>query len=88
MAKTSAKTRMLTALRSTTGRNTFTVAQARSRFGIKNVAQRIHDLRREGHTIATVEKTDSKGNNSYFYRMVVEKGTKSAKAASSKKKAS
>ena len=36
--KLSAKNRMLETLKKTSGYNTFTVAQAQKRFGVKNVA--------------------------------------------------
>jgi hypothetical protein len=67
--KLSAKQRMINALQKTTGYNTFTVSQARSRFGVSNVAARIDELRNEGHCIYTNQKTLSDGRKISFYRL-------------------
>jgi len=69
MTKLSAKQKMLTALAKSDGFNTFTVASARHRFGIKNVAARIHELREEGYPIYTNRKTLSDGRKISFYRL-------------------
>jgi hypothetical protein len=50
MTKVSAKQKMLNTLNKG---NKLSVAQARARYGIKNVAARIYDLRKEGHNITT-----------------------------------
>jgi hypothetical protein len=60
--------KILTALKSETS-NTFTTKQARSRFGIKNVAARIFDLRQEGHCIYTNTKKLSDGTKTTEYRL-------------------
>ena len=67
--KLSAKQRMINTLKKTTGYNTFTVSQARSRFGVSNVAARIEELRKEGHCIYTNQKTLSDGRKISFYRL-------------------
>jgi hypothetical protein len=64
--KISAKDRMLTALKSG---NTFTVNQARRRFGVKNVSQRIQELREEGWPIYTNVKSRFDGSRYNSYRM-------------------
>jgi predicted transcriptional regulator len=46
-----------------------TVAQARARFGIQNVAARIDELRQEGHVIYTNTKTRGDGSKVASYRM-------------------
>jgi hypothetical protein len=68
MSNTSAKTRILNALKQTGGYNTFTVKSAQNRFGIKNVSARIEELRQEGHCIYTnTKKVNGKKIN--FYRL-------------------
>ena len=67
--KISAKQRMLNTLRKTEGYNTFTVAQARSRFGVQNVAQRIEELRQEGNVIYTNTRKLQDGRKISFYRL-------------------
>jgi len=62
----SAKQKMLAVLK---GNGTFTTKQARSRFGIKNVAARIHDLRTEGYCIYSNEKTLANGDKTTVYRL-------------------
>jgi len=66
MSNLNAKEKMLSALKSN---ETFTVRQARSRFGIKNVAARIYDLRQEGYCIYSNEKTLSTGKKATVYRL-------------------
>ena len=69
MKKMSAKQRMLNTLTKADGYNTFSVAQARSRFGISNVGARIEELRAEGHCIYTNKKKLSNGKTITFYRL-------------------
>ena len=64
--KISAKDRMLTALK---GGTSFTVNQARRRFGVKNVSQRIQELREEGWPIYTNVKSRFDGSRYNSYRM-------------------
>jgi hypothetical protein len=49
--------------------NTFTVAQARARFGIENVSARINELRKDGFSIYTNTKLLEDGRRIYFYRL-------------------
>ena len=67
--KLSAKNRMLETLKKTSGYNTFTVAQAQKRFGVKNVSARIEELRKEGHCIYTNTKQLKDGRKITFYRL-------------------
>lgn len=67
--KLSAKEKMLNALTKSKGYNTFTVAQARARFGVKNVAARINELREEGYAIYTNTRKLSDGRTVSFYRL-------------------
>ena len=60
---------MLNALSKTEGYNTFTVEQARRRFGITNVSARIDELRQEGHVIYTNTKYNANGVKVASYRM-------------------
>jgi len=69
MSQLSAKEKMLNALRKTDGYNTFTVAQAQRRFGIKNVSARIEELRKEGHCIYTNSRVLADGRKINFYRL-------------------
>jgi hypothetical protein len=69
MKKISAKQRMLETLTKTTGYNTFSTAQARSRFGIKNVAARIAELRQEGYPIYTNVRNRGNGTKVSIYRL-------------------
>jgi hypothetical protein len=69
MKKVSAKQRMLETLTKTTGYNTFSTAQARSRFGIKNVAARIAELRKEGYAIYTNLRNRGNGTKVAVYRL-------------------
>jgi biotin operon repressor len=58
----STKEKMLKVLQSTRG-VAFTTRQARRRFGISGVAQRIHDLRNDGYDIRTY--TNDRGVTGY-----------------------
>jgi hypothetical protein len=69
MTKLSAKQRMLNALSKSEGYNTFTVEQARRRFGISNVSARIDELRQEGHVIYTNTKYNADGVKVASYRL-------------------
>jgi hypothetical protein len=69
MKKLSAKQRMLQTLTKTSGYNTFSVAQARVRFGVKNVAARISELRKEGYAIYTNVRTRGDGTKVSVYRL-------------------
>ncbi|MEN9921569.1 MAG: Helix-turn-helix domain [Candidatus Parcubacteria bacterium] len=69
MKKVSAKQRMLETLTKSNGYNTFSVAQARARFGITNVAARIAELRQEGYSIYTNLKTRGDGSKVAVYRL-------------------
>ena len=69
MTKLSAKQRMLNALSKPEGYNTFTVEQARRRFGIQNVSARIDELRQEGHVIYTNTKKNADGVKVAYYKM-------------------
>lgn len=72
--KKSAKLRILEALKRNSASNTFSVAQARARFGIQNVAARISELRQEGYAIYTNLRTRKDGTKVAVYRL----GTPSA----------
>jgi hypothetical protein len=67
--KLSAKQKMLNVLSKKDGYNTFTVAQARHRFGITNVAARIAELREDGHPIYTNTRKLEDGRKISFYRL-------------------
>jgi hypothetical protein len=69
MTKLSAKQKMLNFLSKSEGYNTLSVAQARARFGIQNVAARIDELRQEGNVIYTNTKTRGDGSKVAVYRM-------------------
>jgi hypothetical protein len=69
MKHVSAKLRMLSFLHKTTGYNTFSVAQARRRFGIQNVSATIAKLRQEGYAIYTNAKRMSNGTKGFEYRL-------------------
>jgi predicted transcriptional regulator len=69
MTKLSAKQRILNYLSKSQGYNTLSVAQARARFGIQNVAARIEELRQEGHCIYTNTKRRGDGSKVSVYRM-------------------
>jgi predicted transcriptional regulator len=67
--KQSAKQRILSYLSKKEGYNTLSVAQARARFGIQNVAARIDELRQEGHCIYTNTKRRGDGTKVSVYRL-------------------
>ena len=67
--KQSAKTRILNYLSKSEGYNTLSVAQARARFGIQNVAARIDELRQDGHCIYTNTKRRADGSKVSVYRL-------------------
>lgn len=67
--KLNAKQRLLNFLSKKDGYNTFSVAQARARFGIKNVAARIAELRSEGYAIYTNMKSRNDGTKVSVYRL-------------------
>ena len=69
MTKLSAKQRMLNALSKPEGYNTFTVEQARRRFGVQNISARIDELRQEGHVIYTNTKYNADGVKVASYRL-------------------
>jgi hypothetical protein len=52
----STKERMLKALRANRNRIAFTTRQARRRFGVSGISQRINDLRNDGYKIVTITK--------------------------------
>jgi hypothetical protein len=82
MATVSAKTRMLNALKSNSSYNSFSVAQGRNRFGVKNITARIAELRKDGHDIYTNVKRRADGTKVRVYRLGAP--TKGMKAASRK----
>ena len=67
--KLTAKQRLLNFLTKKDGYNTLSVAQARARFGITNVAARIHELRQEGYSIYTNMKVRGDGSKVAVYRL-------------------
>lgn len=67
--KISAKQRLLNFLSKKEGYNTLSVAQARARFGIQNVAARIAELRQEGYAIYTNTKSRGDGTKVAVYRL-------------------
>lgn len=67
--KMTAKQRLLSFLSKKDGYNTLSVAQARARFGIKNVAARIAELRNEGYAIYTNMKSRADGSKVAIYRL-------------------
>lgn len=69
MSNVSAKSRILTVLSQSTGYNTFSVAQARRRFGIQNVSAVIAKLRAEGYAIYTNTKHREDGSQVKVYRL-------------------
>ena len=69
MTKLSAKQRILNYLSKNEGYNTLSVAQARTRFRIQNVAARIDELRQEGHCIYTNTKRRGDGSKVSVYRI-------------------
>jgi Helix-turn-helix domain len=69
MKKLSAKQKLLNFLSKKSGYNSLSVAQARARFGIVNVAARIEELRKEGHCIYTNTKVRGDGSKVSVYRI-------------------
>jgi hypothetical protein len=69
MNKMNVKQKMLQTLTKKTGYNTFSVAQGRVRFGVKNIAARIAELRTEGYSIYTNMKTRKDGSKVAVYRL-------------------
>jgi biotin operon repressor len=65
----SVKQKILSFLSKDDGYNTLTVAQARARFGITNVAARIDELRKDGYSIYTNTKSLEDGRKVTFYRL-------------------
>lgn len=80
MKKLSTKQKMLKALTKKEGYNTFSVAQAVVRFGVKakTVTARISELRKEGYAIYTNLRTRKDGSKVSIYRLG--KPSKSLKA--------
>lgn len=64
----SAKERMLEVLTGNGAYNTFSVAQGRRRFGVTNIAARIHELRQDGHPIYTNVRSREDGSKVKVYR--------------------
>jgi hypothetical protein len=64
-----AKDRMLSVLTKESGRNTFTVIQARQWFGISNVSARIAELRQDGYHIVTKTKISREGKRINYYSL-------------------
>ena len=73
MAKTNAKTRLLTYL---SNGNTLSVAQARSRFKIANPTARIADLRADGVNIVTEMREGRDGIERAIYKLVPARRTR------------
>lgn len=69
MKKETAKQKMLKTLTKTSGYNTFSTAQARARFGVKNVSARIAELRKEGYAIYTNIRNRANGTKVAVYRL-------------------
>ena len=69
MTTLSAKQKMLNYLNKTEGYNTFSVAQGRRLFGVKNISARIDELRQEGHCIYTNTVKRSDGTKVKAYRI-------------------
>lgn len=68
-ATVAVKDRMLAFLQKTEGYNTFSVAQARRRFGVENVSARISELRQEGYPIYTNIVRTKDGEKVAMYRL-------------------
>lgn len=69
MKKLTTKQKMLNYLSKTEGYNTFTVADGRRLFGVKNVAARIQELRAEGYAIYSNTKTLKDGRKITYYKL-------------------
>lgn len=82
MTRNSAKSRMLKTLKSNSAYNTFSVAQGRNRFGVKNISARISELRADGHVIYTNTRRRNDGSKVKVYRLG--KPTKAMRAAARK----
>lgn len=67
--KLSAKQKMLNFLKKTEGYNSFSVAQGRRLFGVKNVSARIDELRQEGYCIYTNTAKRADGSKVSVYRL-------------------
>jgi hypothetical protein len=67
--KMSVKEKILAYLSKPFGWNTLSVAQAQARFGIVNVAARIHELREDGFPIYTNRRTRGDGSAVAVYRL-------------------
>ena len=67
--KLSAKQRFLNFLMKKSGYNTFSTAQARARFGVKNISARIAELRQEGYPIYTNTRNRADGSKVSVYRL-------------------
>ena len=69
MKKIAAKERMLNTLMNNIGSKAFSVKTARNKFGIKNVAARIYELRMEGFNIETKTKVKKNGKVDTYYSL-------------------
>lgn len=69
MIKLSAKEKILNYLTKDSDYNTLSVAQARARFGIKNVAARVHELRKDGYPIYSNVRARGDGSKVNIYRI-------------------
>lgn len=67
--KSSAKSRILAFLQKSEGYNTFSVAQARNYFGIRNVRAAVNALRNEGHAIYLNTRKRADGSTVKVYRL-------------------
>jgi len=67
--KLNAKQRLLNFLSKKDGYNTLSTKQAQARFGISNVAARIHELRQEGYAIYTNMRVRGDGSKVSVYRL-------------------
>ena len=65
----STKARVLAFLQKTSGRNTFSAAQAANYFGVRNVAPVITALRNEGYPIYLNTRTRGNGTTVKVYRL-------------------
>jgi len=82
MERTPAKERMLDTFLGFAGNgvyDTFSVAQARQRFGVKNVSARIAELRQAGWPIYTNTKRRFDGSKVAVYRMGTAKRSNKAR---------
>jgi len=65
----SAKSRVISFLKKTSGRNTFSVAQGRNYFGIVGITQVVSDLRAEGFPIYLNTRRRGDGSKVKVYRL-------------------